>query len=208
MKKKLFFLLVFFCMAFTGVNPFITTLYAVDIDDKKKQIIIKTLKKWVKKPIVINSILIQNQKHKNLTKDKILEIDKKWRKETTSTKRPTINSLLKNKLSNYLKELKSKNNGLFTEIFVMDNKGLNVGISDPTSDYYQGDEAKWQETYLKGSESIHVSDVEFDDSSQSFQFQISFTVSDKNKAIGTLTVGVDAEVLEKLPNDINLVLNE
>lgn len=195
-------------MAFTGVNPFITTLYAVDIDDKKKQIIIKTLKKWVKKPIVINSILIQNQKHKNLTKDKILEIDKKWRKETTSTKRPTINSLLKNKLSNYLKELKSKNNGLFTEIFVMDNKGLNVGISDPTSDYYQGDEAKWQETYLKGSESIHVSDVEFDDSSQSFQFQISFTVSDKNKAIGTLTVGVDAEVLEKLPNDINLVLNE
>ena len=36
-----------------------------------------------------------------------------------------------------------------------DNKGLNVGQSDVTSDYWQGDEAKWKKSYKMGAGAVH-----------------------------------------------------
>jgi hypothetical protein len=42
---------------------------------------------------------------------------------------------------------------------------MNVGQSDVRSDCWQGDEAKWQQTYLKGADAIHIGEVEFDESS-------------------------------------------
>jgi uncharacterized phage infection (PIP) family protein YhgE len=38
---------------------------------------------------------------------------------------------------------------------VKDNKGLNVGQSDVTSDYWQGDEAKWKKSYKMGAGAVH-----------------------------------------------------
>jgi hypothetical protein len=84
---------------------------------------------------------------------------------------------------------------MYTEIFVMDNKGLNVGQSDVTSDYWQGDEAKWQKTYQVGPDAIHVSDVEQDESSQVFQAQVSVPVVDGGQVIGAVTVGVNVDAL-------------
>jgi hypothetical protein len=82
-----------------------------------------------------------------------------------------------------------------TEIFVMDNKGLNVGQSDITSDYWQGDEAKWQKTYSVGASAIHISDVAKDESTQSFQSQLSLPVVDpaNNQVIGAVTIGINVE---------------
>ena len=108
-----------------------------------------------------------------------------------------VKGVLSNQLSAFLKNVKEQSGGLFTEIFVMDNKGLNVGQSDVTSDYWQGDEAKFSETYGRGVGSVHFSDVEFDESTQRYQAQISVTIIDPatNQAIGAMTIGVDAEAL-------------
>jgi hypothetical protein len=78
----------------------------------------------------------------------------------------------------------------------MDDKGLNVGQSSMTSDYWQGDEAKWQKTYAVGADAFHVSEVEFDESSQSYQVQISTTISQDGQPIGAITLGVNAEMIE------------
>ncbi|MEM8755288.1 MAG: hypothetical protein AAGF90_20180, partial [Pseudomonadota bacterium] len=75
-------------------------------------------------------------------------------------------------------------------------KGLNVGQSAKTSDYWQGDEAKWRETYLVGPDAIHVSDVEEDESTQTFQIQVSLPIVDGGAPIGAVTVGVDVEHLQ------------
>ena len=71
----------------------------------------------------------------------------------------------------------------------MDMKGLNVGQSDVTSDYWQGDEAKWQKTYGVGPSAVLIDEVEFDDSSQTYQSQVSI-------AVVAVTVGVNVEMLE------------
>ena len=100
-------------------------------------------------------------------------------------------------LYTFLRERKDASQGTFTEIFVMDAKGLNVGQSDVTSDYWQGDEAKWQDTYSNGKGAVHISELEEDDSTQTLQSQVSVTVvdPDSGEAIGAVTFRVNVENL-------------
>ena len=75
-------------------------------------------------------------------------------------------------------------------------RGLNVAASAVTSDYWQGDEAKWQETFLAGPGASHVSEIEEDESTQTFQVQVSLPVVDGGSPIGAITLGVDIERLD------------
>jgi hypothetical protein len=79
----------------------------------------------------------------------------------------------------------------------MDQHGLNVAASAMTSDMWQGDEAKFTETYSMGAGAVHFSEVELDESTQRYQAQISVTIVDPatGEPIGAMTVGVDAEAL-------------
>ena len=152
---------------------------------------------WLSDPTVIQAIKSQNGETAALSEDQIIALDKQWRAETAAGSRPMIDGVLGNALSSYLQQKKDGAEGLVTEIFVMDAKGLNVGQSDVTSDYWQGDEAKWKETFLVGPSSVHVSDVEMDESTQTFQSQVSLPVVDpaNGQVIGAVTVGVNVEML-------------
>lgn len=154
---------------------------------------------WVEDPVVVNAIKAQNKEHASFTAADIDKLDKKWRAETKTAAGtgPFINKVLSNKLSQFLKQVQAKSGGLYTEIFVEDNKGMNVGQSDVTSDYMQGDEAKWQKTYLVGPKAIHIGPVEQDESTQRFQSHLSLTIVDPatGKPIGAVTIGVDMQTL-------------
>ena len=66
-----------------------------------------------------------------------------------------------------------------------------------TSDYWQGDEAKWQNTFGNGSGDIHISEVEYDDSTGSYQSQISMPVTDPEtgEMLGAITFGINVQSL-------------
>lgn len=147
---------------------------------------------------VAEAIIAQNARHAGMSQTRIDELDKQWRAETATGQGKLIDSLLGNELSAYLVAVQESSNGLFAEIFVMDDKGLNVGQSGLTSDYWQGDEAKWQETYGKGGSAMLIDDVEFDESTQTFQSQLSLPVVDpaSGYVIGAVTVGVNMDVLQ------------
>lgn len=147
---------------------------------------------WLNDASVISAIKAQNEKHAALSQEDVDALDKKWRADDATVIDPTLN----NDLSTYLQGVVEGGEGLYSEIFVMDNKGLNVGQSAKTSDYWQGDEAKFTETFGKGDGAVHVSEVEFDESSQTYQVQLSFTISENGAPIGAATIGVDAEAVE------------
>ena len=153
--------------------------------------------KWVQNPSVLEAIKAQNSKHAGLTPADIEGLDQQWRSETGAGSQPLIDGVLNSALSQHLASLKAEQNGLVTEIFVMDNKGLNVGQSDVTSDYWQGDEAKWKETYLAGPDAIYVDEIEQDESTQVFQSQLSMAITDpaSGEVIGAITVGVNVDDL-------------
>lgn len=150
------------------------------------------INKWIYNPVIINSIKAQNAKHITLSQDDIDYLDQKWRTERKSNAQPLIDSVLANPLSAFLKKIKAENQGLFSEIFIMDNRGLNVGQSDVTSDYWQGDEAKWKKTYAVGPDALVIGAREYDRSSQKFLIQVSVSVVDpaSNTTIGAATIGV------------------
>lgn len=147
---------------------------------------------------VVAAVKAQNAKTKDYDEAKIIELDKQWRAETDASNQPMIDGVLETPASEKLAEVREASDGLYTEIFVMDAKGLNVAQSDPTSDFWQGDEAKWQKTFLVGPDALHLSDVEEDTSSQTFQSQISMPVTDpaSGGVIGAITVGVNVELVE------------
>ena len=179
---------------FVGALIFATNAGAqqVTYQEYVKNLLKTNVKEWLNNPIVIDSIKSQNIEHITLTQDKIDNLDKQWRKERKSKKQPLISSVLSNDLSKYLKDIKKTNQGLFSEIFVMDNKGLNVGQSDVTSDYWQGDEDKWQKTYLSGTDTMVLGDREYDESSKRFLIQVSVPVfdPDNQQPIGAATIGI------------------
>ncbi len=172
---------------------------ADEFEAPMKKLADSEIRMWIKDPAIVSAVKAQNQKNASLTQADIDRLDKQWRAETGASSQPMIKAVLSNDLSKFLKAKKDAGNGLYTEIFVMDNKGLNVGQSDITSDYWQGDEAKWQKTYSVGPNAIHVSDVKKDESTQTFQGQVSLPVVDpaNNQVIGAITVGVN---VEHLPN--------
>jgi hypothetical protein len=155
------------------------------------------LKAWMADPTVVEALKAQNAAHAAFDQAKVEELDKQWRAETKAAQKPLIDAHLGSPLSAYLKKLQAEAQGLITEIFVMDEKGLNAGQSDVTSDYWQGDEAKWQKTFLAGPGALFIDKVEKDESSQAFQSQISMAVVDpaSNAVIGAVTVGVDVDEL-------------
>ena len=73
----------------------------------------------------------------------------------------------------------------------MGKRGLAIAVSPKTSDLWQGDEAKWQETYPKGSNGFHSGRVKLDKSTNKWESQISRTVAIDGELVGALTVGID-----------------
>ncbi len=156
-----------------------------------------TVAEWIRDPLVVSAIKKQNARHAGLSQADINALDKKWRAETSKSKRPLIERVLATKLSRFLAQAKKNQHGIVTEVFVMDNRGLNVGQSDVTSDYWQGDETKFKKTYLVGPDAMIVDEVELDESTQTFQSQLSMSITDPatGKVIGAITVGVDVEAV-------------
>ena len=156
-----------------------------------------TVAKWVMNPTIVKAIMAQNAKNAGLSEAQIIVLDKKWRAETKASAKPMIDAILANEVSKLLVGFKGSTSGMVTELFIMDNKGLNVGQSDETSDFWQGDEAKWKKTFLMGPDAIFVDEVEKDDSTQTLQSQMSMSIKDPatGKVIGAITVGINVEAL-------------
>jgi len=75
--------------------------------------------------------------------------------------------------------------------------GLNVGQTDPTQDYYQGDEAKYWRTFMAGPGAIYVDQVGVDDGRNVSQANLTITNPETGKPVGAMTVGIDVDKLAK-----------
>ncbi|MEM1266112.1 MAG: type IV pili methyl-accepting chemotaxis transducer N-terminal domain-containing protein [Pseudomonadota bacterium] len=155
------------------------------------------LRNWLRTPMVADAIEAQNSAHKSLQQDDVDALDQKWRAERASGALEMISEVMARPLSSYLKERQTATAGIVTEVFVMDNKGLNVGQSEITSDYWQGDEDKWLLTFATPEGEMHISDVEFDESTGFYQVQVSIPISspDTGQRIGAVTFGVNIQSL-------------
>ncbi len=77
------------------------------------------------------------------------------------------------------------------EVFLMDNQGANVGLNALTSDFWQGDEAKWELSFNKGKGGLYVGEAELDKSTNEVLQQISLPIIDKDGTVlGAICIGI------------------
>ncbi|KJS35424.1 MAG: hypothetical protein VR70_15915 [Rhodospirillaceae bacterium BRH_c57] len=161
--------------------------------------IVEDLRAALHSPVSLLLIEAQNARHKDLTQDRIDALDKQWRAERKTDQQPLIAQLYGNPLSAQLTRLQADSAGLYTEIFVMDAHGLNVGQSAVTSDYWQGDEAKWQKTFLVGPDAVFIDDAERHDATGTWRVQVNLAIADPDgrAAIGAATVEINLTELAR-----------
>ncbi len=151
--------------------------------------------KWIGSSELINAVAQQNIDHFGITEQEIERLDQRWRKERNLGGGSLISSIMGNELSAWLRGVKAASGGVITEIFVMDNVGLNVGQTNGTGDLMQGDEAKWQKTYLVGPEAVLIDGVEEDGGVN--VAQASLTVArDNGFRLGAVTIGINVDALK------------
>ncbi|GAA0285061.1 hypothetical protein [Rhodovulum strictum] len=172
-----------------------TGTHAGEFDAQLTAYLDSNVRAWATAPIIIDAIKAQNAHTSGYDQARIDELDLAWRAQVGQADSPLIAPMLASPVSEYLREQSAASGGQVTEIILMDAQGLNVAVSEVTSDYWQGDEEKHSHTYGMGPDAIHFGEIEFDESTQRYQVQISFTINDPETGtpIGAMTVGVDGE---------------
>jgi hypothetical protein len=170
-----------------------------DVKALVNEALVKDIRSWLGNDIVTVSIEAQNKRLSKLTQAEIDTVDEQWKSEREAADKPLIAATLSNPLSVYLNRIQGRSLGLYAEIFIMDQNGLNVGQSSVTSDFWQGDEAKFQKTFPVAKDAIFIDDPEWDDEAKIWRVQVNFTLTDQsgNTPIGAATVEMNLTELAR-----------
>ncbi len=153
------------------------------------------LSKWVESADLIGAVRAQNRRFAKLTDEAREGLDRQWQEAFREGQATEVLSTLETSLSDRLRAQAVDADGLITEVILTDQKGLNVAISDMTSDFWQGDESKFQDAWGLEEGQLHFEPVRYDESTQRFQVHVSRPVRDPDSGapIGVLIVGVDID---------------
>ena len=146
--------------------------------------VMPALRRMATDPEVIQAVRAQNARRVPLPT--IREQDEVWR--ATPLLSAFMQKVLDTACSRVLNRHRARLGQVVAEAFAMDDQGALVGSTRRTSDYWQGDEAKFQVPFAQG-QSLREKPL-FDESSQSYVIQISLPVRDGDRTIGALTVGL------------------
>ncbi len=161
-------------------------------DEKAPQKVVdlaeKTLAAFGTDPTIVRAVREDNAKGRTL--DEIKAMDKEWM--AASGINDFMKAMMNSECGKRLAEIE-KSQPFFSELFLTNSLGANVAMTDKTSDYWQGDEAKFTDSWKEGTGAVAVGPVKFDDSSQTYSVHISVPVKDGDKVIGVLIFGVDVD---------------
>jgi hypothetical protein len=99
-------------------------------------------------------------------------------------------------LSRSLQNIKESSDGMVTEIILTDARGLNLAVTDMTSDFYQGDEEKFIKAKALHSGQYFVDNIAYDASTHMFQVNVSYPLfdsSNNNQFLGVMIIGINVE---------------
>lgn len=187
-KKTVLFILI----SFIGLAVVPVFAQTGEIPRSMIQFAENELIQFSSKPEIVHAV--QEQNNRGLTLERIKAVDKAW------SAYDGINRFMMDKISNEC-ALELWNFQLdhryILEIFVMDNQGANVGQTNKTSDYWQGDEAKFTGSFNNGSGAIHYGEPEYDASADELIIQISVPVMSGGRAVGAATYGISLDGWER-----------
>jgi len=157
------------------------------------------LKEFVKAklvPLCTNKVFAQEvtgQNAKQVSLDEIKKIDEQWiaAEDELPIQAEKMGNGCAKEIAKVVKQLP-----ILGETFVMDNQGANVGQNALTSDYWQGDEAKWKNAFKDGKGGIDIGKRQLDKSTNVVDQKVSLPIiNEQGKVIGAVCFGVKVENL-------------
>jgi len=156
------------------------------IDPKVRTFAKASLLNAIADPVLVAEAKAQNAAKTSL--DQIKKIDAEW--QAAEQELPIQKEKLTNRCAEAIKGL-AKSMPALLEVFAMDDQGANVGQLGLTTDYWQGDEEKWTNSYAKGVGGIDVGKAKLDKSAGLVLQQVSLPLLDADGAVvGAITFGV------------------
>ncbi len=140
----------------------------------------------VNNPVFIAELKKQNAMGRSL--DEIKSIDTQW--SNAEEELPIMIELMSNPAAGEITKV-FKPMAQVGEVFLMDNQGANAALNALTSDFWQGDEAKWKNSFNKGQGGIDVGEAKLDKSTNEVLQQISLPIADKDGTVlGAICIGL------------------
>lgn len=151
---------------------------------------VPAMEKWAGNATIHKAVTAQNAE--KLSLEEIMRRDEEW--IGTPKNHPFKKQLMQNPCAGVLRAAAEEDRAVF-EAFVMDNQGALVCTLLVTTDYWQGDEPKWQRSYDEGKGALYVAPPEYDESTKLTLVQTSVPIREGEKVIGVLMIGFNARLL-------------
>jgi hypothetical protein len=162
---------------------------SADTIQKKLEAEAVKLKAWTQDPLFIAAVVAQNKQH--ITPAEIDKRDKNW---VAGKAEPLVKQMTTGPCADHLRQL-AATSPIYSESFVMDDQGALVCANQRTSDYMQGDEAKWIRSFNGGKGAVFIDRPRLDESANEHLAQISLPIMSGDHAIGAITIGIKVDKL-------------
>src|SRR5258708_30454963 len=128
------------------------------------------LKAWAQDPLFVAAVIAQNNQH--LTMAEINKRDEAWMAGKAAS---LIKEMNTGPCADHIRQL-TATSPIYSETFVMDNQGALVCENMQTTDYWQGDQAKWQRSFNNGKGAVFIDPSKFAESARRHLAQISLPI--------------------------------
>lgn len=179
--------LVLSLLSTTALVPKLDPALRAEIESR-----VPVIEAWAADPVVVEAVRSANERLRSF--EEIEDLDAAWM--ATNGVDDFMRSIIDHPAAERLRELREQHPELH-EAFVTDRLGANVASTNKTSDFYQGDEAKFREAFSDGAGGTHIGELSKDESIQSYAVPVAVPVLDEGIAIGVLVVAVNVEKLTR-----------
>jgi hypothetical protein len=132
-------------------------------------------------PTLRDAALAANRRYpadRRAAEARILELDAQWQKAKGDS--PLAREIVGYPASEFLRDAEAANPA-YRELFLTDERGAVVAATNPTTDFYQADEAWWQRAYGDGlTGTIFLGNVRFDPSAGVYAMEVAVPVRQKS----------------------------
>lgn len=126
---------------------------------------------------------------------KILNLDAKWRAMAPLQHSEMARRVADQPASIAMGEWQNSHRTLVTEVMLTNRLGTLVAMSQLTSDFWQGDEPKFERHVHPDRRDLYVSPIRYDASTSRFQVTVSMAITTEDQWLpeGVLVIGLDVE---------------
>ena len=158
---------------------------------------IDRLRELTEDPVILQAVKDSNVKHTEIPLADLLVIDRQWIAKDQAVE-PLVKELLTNACADRLTAFQDAQEG-YPEVFIADARGVNVCLTNRTSDYYQADEDWWVQSYDESRGKTFYGKIEYDDSAMVESIPVFLPIPDPatHQAIGVMKAVVDITAVKR-----------